>query len=345
MKSSRMAKDEPSRPPLFVVDNRHAPGCGVPPFIRAQAGNRYSYFENEHGEQFVAVFDRKKKRIRLRAGDLGWDKEFTLRQYQGELVAVSRANGSALLNELEMRWLATFVDACGEVLPTWNPRPKEAVWWEWSRTMRYMNAKPGWSRMHAIKVFISSPSDVARERAAAVDVCIELGKALQLPIQPILWEGGGRKHPQVPGFPSALGPTAQEIINDFLWNAIGGCDAYVGIAWHRMGTPTAGFRSGTEAELAQAKRAKEGGGRPSHIMFYHKTATLPPKASDHKQLAKLRRFMGELRKEGLIREVESLRVFRRALRDDLTEAVTDILKVDPFWRAFARRNEPRDGAP
>lgn len=340
MKESRKGKSDPQRTPLFSVGNRHVSGCGVPPSIHAEAGNRYSYFENEHGEQFVAVFDRKKKRIKLRAGDLGWQKEFTLRRHQGEIVAVSQGNDAALLNILETRWLETFVEACGEALPPWKPRPKDAVEWEWFRTMRYVHAKPAWSRMHAVKVFISSPSDVARERAAAVDVCIDLGKTLQLPIQPILWEGGGRKHPQVPGFPSALGSSPpQQAIDDFLWNAIGGCDIFVGIAWHRMGTATGVFRSGTEAELVQAQTFQQQRHRPSRIMFYHKTAPLPPRTTDPSQLSVLRDFIQELRKGGLIREVESLGAFRRALKHDLTEAVTDLLNVDPIWRRFAEQRE------
>lgn len=71
--------------------------------------------------------------------------------------------------------------------------------------------------------------------------------------------------------------------------------------------------------------------RPRRIMFYHKTAPLPATV-DPRQLGRLRKFLKDLRGLGLIREVGSLAEFKKDLRHHLTEAVTEILEVEPIWR-------------
>ena len=44
---------------LFRVVNRHSAACGTPPHIERASPNHYlGYFENEHGEQAVFVYDR-----------------------------------------------------------------------------------------------------------------------------------------------------------------------------------------------------------------------------------------------------------------------------------------------
>ena len=94
-----------------------------------------------------------------------------------------------------------------------------------------------------------------------------------LQIEPLLWEGGGSEEPDVPSFPAYVGGDGpQDVVDERLWDEMGGCHIYVGMIWHRMGTPTDKWRSGTEAEFEGAKRSEKETGRPSAILFYRKTA-------------------------------------------------------------------------
>ena len=59
-----------SKPPLFSVANHHVDSCGTPPQIDESTPNRYlGYFENEHGEQTIFIYDRTTKKGTLYMGD------------------------------------------------------------------------------------------------------------------------------------------------------------------------------------------------------------------------------------------------------------------------------------
>jgi hypothetical protein len=62
-------------PYLFQVSNRHKAGSGNPPEIDGNTPNRYhGYFENEHGEQIVFVYDYETKTGTLWRGADGWEQ-------------------------------------------------------------------------------------------------------------------------------------------------------------------------------------------------------------------------------------------------------------------------------
>lgn len=70
-----------------------------------------------------------------------------------------------------------------------------------------------------------------------------------MPIQTLLWEGGGDVEPDILAFPpSVTGGGPQAVIDRRVWEELGGYDVYLGMMWHRMGTPTGDYRSGTEAD-------------------------------------------------------------------------------------------------
>ena len=115
-----------------------------------------------------------------------------------------------------------------------------------------------------IHVFVSSPGNLRSERLLVVKICRRLSQSMGIRVEPLLWEGGGREEPDVSSFPAYVsGEGAQHEIDKRLWEEIGGCDIYVGMIWHRMGTPTGDWRSGTEAEYQGALRARKETGRPS----------------------------------------------------------------------------------
>ncbi len=54
------------------VYNAHSESCGTPPTF--ESGDGYlSYFENEHGEQWVFAMDRESGVFFLCGGDIGWE--------------------------------------------------------------------------------------------------------------------------------------------------------------------------------------------------------------------------------------------------------------------------------
>jgi hypothetical protein len=62
---------------IFQVKNRHSVSAGKPPQIDGNTKGKYhGYFENEHGEQAIFVYDRETKSGVLWLGDAGWEKPY-----------------------------------------------------------------------------------------------------------------------------------------------------------------------------------------------------------------------------------------------------------------------------
>jgi hypothetical protein len=81
---------------FFRISNRHGAGCGDPPTIANEAGNKYyGYFQNRFGEQWVFVYDHEKKIGELRGGDIGWDT----------VVLVKDGSVDVMLGKAETAWL------------------------------------------------------------------------------------------------------------------------------------------------------------------------------------------------------------------------------------------------
>lgn len=168
-----------------------------------------------------------------------------------------------------------------------------------------------------LRVFVSSPREVIRERRIVAEVCRQLTLVLPVEVQALLWEGGGPRNPECAAFPPELtGGGAQAVIDDHVWHRLGGYDVYLGILWRRMGTPTGAFRSGTEAEfrLAQAKATSDG--RPAKILFYVRD-------SDDRDAA-ASDFIRELEGLGLTLRYASPDTFRRAVFDHLAGIAKEI---------------------
>ena len=94
-----------------------------------------------------------------------------------------------------------------------------------------------------IRIFVASPSDVARERDQLARVVEELNLTIpaiapekKVVLELVRWET--HVYP-------AIGPEPQRVVNE----QIGDYDIFVGILWKRMGTPTATAASGTEEEF------------------------------------------------------------------------------------------------
>lgn len=62
---------------IFTMYNNHSKSCGTPPVVsNKKSKNYYGYFENEHGEQWIFIYNRETKKAELRGGDTEWQNIF-----------------------------------------------------------------------------------------------------------------------------------------------------------------------------------------------------------------------------------------------------------------------------
>lgn len=99
----------PHRKIIFQVSNHHTAGYGNPPFIDGDIRKRYhGYFENEHGEQILFVYDYEVQEGTLQMGDAGWEK--TYKVIDGKAPAL-------ILSNFESAWLMNCWQAATAFLP------------------------------------------------------------------------------------------------------------------------------------------------------------------------------------------------------------------------------------
>jgi hypothetical protein len=64
---------------IFAVTNHHVENCGKPPQVDDSTPNHYrGYFENEHGEQAIFVYDHTTHEGTLYLGDAGWERHYAV---------------------------------------------------------------------------------------------------------------------------------------------------------------------------------------------------------------------------------------------------------------------------
>ena len=90
---------------IFSVKNHHVPSCGEPDLDvmgENETGIIRSYYENEHGEQWVGVFRIENDDPYIVGGDIDWNEKYYLDKKNG------RSVDELVLNEGERLWLAAF---------------------------------------------------------------------------------------------------------------------------------------------------------------------------------------------------------------------------------------------
>ena len=74
---------------LFTARNRHVVSSGNPPSINGnEAGRYHGYFENEHGEQAVFVYDYESKEGTLWMGDVSWEEAIPIENGQAKNIVM-----------------------------------------------------------------------------------------------------------------------------------------------------------------------------------------------------------------------------------------------------------------
>jgi len=92
-----MSQTNQSDAPLFQVRNHHSASCGPSPHIDDHSPSQYlGYFENQHGEQAVFVYDRDSRQAIVYVGDAGWGISHAV---------VDGAVPDLILSETERLWV------------------------------------------------------------------------------------------------------------------------------------------------------------------------------------------------------------------------------------------------
>jgi hypothetical protein len=133
------------------------------------------------------------------------------------------------------------------------------------------------SQRRILRTFIGSPGDLTEERSAARLVVDELNRALRdvdWQIDLLGWEDTlpGRARPQ-------------ELINDDIRRS----NLFIGMLWHRWGSPTGTYTSGFEEEYELARRLSTDHGEPE-VWLYLKDVDPERRADPGEQLTQVLAF-------------------------------------------------------
>jgi formylglycine-generating enzyme required for sulfatase activity len=157
---------------------------------------------------------------------------------------------------------------------------------------------PEGETIRLVRVFVSSPSDVATERGVLDEVVGRInrtdGHARNVRLE--LWRWEEDSVPQI-------GPKSQRVVDEQMPPQY---DIYLGIMKHRFGTPTGRYGSGTSKEFQDALKRWGKVGSP-WILFYFGKEKVDPDKLDMDQYAKVRQFRENLEKKGLFANYEGVR--------------------------------------
>lgn len=69
----------PSDQLILTIHNRHSAKCGEPPQLSNADRSRYfGYFQSEHGDQWLFIYDLASGVATLRCGDADWSTVYTV---------------------------------------------------------------------------------------------------------------------------------------------------------------------------------------------------------------------------------------------------------------------------
>lgn len=167
-----------------------------------------------------------------------------------------------------------------------------------------------------LKVFVSSPDDVAAERVTVTKVLAQVNDLLAhdrgLHLELVGWDAT-----VAPGF----GTEPQAVIKAQIGDDY---DIFVGILWTRFGTPTQEAGSGTEAEFTLAYNRHTSDPDGLRIMFYFSRTPVVWMDYDLDQLANIARFRQNLpQKGGLYATYDSVEDFEESFRRHLGRYVRE----------------------
>ena len=166
-----------------------------------------------------------------------------------------------------------------------------------------------------VRVFIASPSDVTKYRQITSNLIDEINEGLGVQGIPTRAKAVGWENVS-PG----VGADGQDVINQQVGDNF---DIFVGILWHRFGTPTGRAESGTEEEFNRALEIHRRTPKRIKVLTYKCNEHTAPGSVDPDQLKKLNAFLERLRVAGVLyHSFDNEEQFAKKLRIDLLSALT-----------------------
>ncbi|MEK6299080.1 MAG: tetratricopeptide repeat protein [Acidobacteriota bacterium] len=179
--------------------------------------------------------------------------------------------------------------------------------------------------MKKLRIFAASPSDMTTERGkvqTVADMLKPLADNLDIVLDVVDWRA------VVPD----MGRPEQVILDQLKPTA---WDVFIGILWHRFGTPPGGkepqtqkeYLAGTEEEFKTAHRVWKQFGKP-RIMMYRCTRAIPAEALDPDQFRRVKEFFAQFdgvkgEHPGLYQPFDTTDAFEKLLLDNLQRLLLD----------------------
>ena len=149
-----------------------------------------------------------------------------------------------------------------------------------------------------IRVFVSSPGDVAEERKVLSEIVDSInrtdGQVGGFRLELFRWEDD-----VVP----QIGPKPQQVVD----GQMTAYDIYLGIMSTRFGMPTGRYGSGTEKEFKDALKNWKAAGTPWVTFYFNDQPVLSGDPDDAEQYVKVCRFRKQMQKQGLYATYKDVR--------------------------------------
>lgn len=181
-----------------------------------------------------------------------------------------------------------------------------------------------------IKVFISCPSDVTKEKDIVGEVCKSISLTLRkrkISVSPIHWKR------DVP--PIITGEKPQVIIDKYLGKS--DYDIYLGILWKIFGDPLENGLTPTESEFEDAYKKYKSEKRPLINVFFKEKDFFPESSYAIEQLSSVRKFSERIKCIGLYKSFKEDLDFQLMTVETINEFIDILTTVEDSKVFFTRK--------
>jgi hypothetical protein len=165
-------------------------------------------------------------------------------------------------------------------------------------------------KLEELKIFLASPSDVARERRYVVEVIEEINNTVA-PSKGVRLRVVSSEH-TFPGY----GQDGQAVLNAQI-GTMKEYELFIGIMWSRVGTLTPRADSGTIEEFNRATRAFKRHGKPEIWFYFRKLTAQLDTQEKLEQAQKVVTFKKKLQGNALFHDYSTPSNFRDRFRKDI----------------------------
>lgn len=166
-------------------------------------------------------------------------------------------------------------------------------------------------QVEKLKIFLASPSDVAKERKYVKEVIDEINRTIASS-KGVFLEVVCSEH-TFPGY----GQDGQSVLNKQI-GTMKEYDIFLGIMWTRVGTPTQRAESGTIEEFQRAARANNAHEKPAIWFYFRKLEANLDTREKLEQAQKVVTFKKKIQCKALIHDYNSPSNFREMFRQDIS---------------------------